>query len=186
MTSHRVVVTGLGVISPIGNNIPDFWKSLTEGKSGVGPITSFDSARFDSRIAAEVKGYDPKLTIPFKEARRMEQFVQFAVTAAKEAWADSGLDITKLNPFDAGAIIGSGIGSLRIVEEMHTVYMEKGPEKFSPFMIPLLIVNMAPGWVSMMLGLKGPNFSVVTACASGTHSIGEAYRTIQRGGAKVL
>ena len=186
MSKSRVVVTGIGAVSPIGNNTKELWDSLMAGRSGVGLISSFDTARFDTKIAAEVKNYDPKESIPHKEVKRMERFVQFAVTASKEAFADSGIDMSKEDPFRAGAVIGSGIGSLRIVEEMHTVYMEKGPERFSPFMIPLLITNMAPGWVSMFLNLKGPNFSVVTACASATHSIGEAFRIIQRGEADIM
>ena len=182
----RVVVTGLGVISPIGNNQNDFWKSLVEGRSGVDKITQFDPAQFDSRIAGEVKGYDPTATIPVKETKRMERFSQFAVTAATEAIHDSGLDLKKEDPFEIGVLIGSGIGSLRIIEETHTIYLTKGPSRFSPFMVPLLIINMASGWVSILFGLKGPNLSVVTACATGTHSIGEAYRMIQHGQAKAM
>ncbi len=186
MAYPRVAVTGLGAVTPIGNNINDFWHSLLAGKSGVDKISIFDPHRFDSQIAAQVKHYDPKATIPLKESKRMEQFSQFAVTAAKEAIADSGLDLTKENPFEIGVIVGSGIGSLRIIEETHNIYLAKGPEKFSPFMIPLLIINMASGWISILFGLKGPNFAVVTACASGTHAIGEATRMIQHGQAKVM
>ncbi|MBI3252640.1 MAG: beta-ketoacyl-ACP synthase II [Candidatus Omnitrophica bacterium] len=182
----RVVVTGLGAVTPVGIGVGEFWKSLLEGKSGVGPITTFDPHRFDSRIAAEVKHYDPLAAIPLKESRRMERFTQFAVTAAKEAFKDSGLDMAKEDPFDVGVLIGSGIGSLSIVEETHSIYLAKGPEKFTPFMIPLLIINMASGWVSILLGLKGPNLAVVTACATGTHAIGEAFRMIQHGQAKAM
>lgn len=186
MSYPRVVVTGLGVLTPVGGNKNEFWSSLTAGKSGAGPITYFDPHAFESRIAAEVKNYNPKDSIPPKEAKRMEQFSQFAVTAAREAFADSGLDMTKENPFEVGVLIGSGIGSLRIVEETHSLYLTKGPEKFSPFMIPLLIINMASGWVSILFGLKGPNLAVVTACATGTHAIGEAFRMIQHEQAKVM
>ncbi|MBI2095367.1 MAG: beta-ketoacyl-ACP synthase II [Candidatus Omnitrophica bacterium] len=186
MPYPRVVVTGLGAVTPIGNNVNEFWKSLVDGRSGVGKITTFDSERFDCRIAAEVKGYDPKATIPPKEARRMERFAQFAVTAAGEAVADSGIDMAKEDPFDAGVIVGSGIGSLRIVEETHSIYLEKGPEKFSPFLIPLMIINMASGWISILHGMKGANLAVVTACATGTHAIGEAFRLIQHGQAKIM
>ncbi len=182
----RVVVTGLGVVTPVGNNVNDFWTSLISGKSGVDRLTTFDPHQFDSKIAAEVKNYDPKATIPMKESRRMEKFSQFAVTAAKEAFTDSGLDMSKENPYEVGVLIGSGIGSLRIIEETHSIYLERGPEKFSPFMIPLLIINMASGWVSILLGLKGPNLAVVSACATGTHAIGEAYRMIQHGQAKAM
>ncbi len=186
MSYPRVVVTGLGAITPIGNNKNDFWNALLTGKSGADNITYFDPAQFDARFAAEVKGYDPKASIPPKESKRMEQFTQFAVTAAKEAFADSGIDMNKENPFEVGVIVGSGIGSLRIIEETHSIYLTKGPDKFSPFMIPLLIINMASGWISILLGLKGPNLAVVTACASGTHAIGEAFRVIQHGQAKVM
>ncbi len=186
MSYPRVVVTGLGAVTPIGNNVNDFWNSLIHGKSGAGKITVFDPARFDSRIAAEVKNYDPKDTIPPKEARRMEQFTQFAVTAAGEAIADSGVDMSKEDPFLVGVIVGSGIGSLQIVEATHSIYLEKGPDKFSPFLIPLMIINMASGWISILHRMKGPNLAVVTACATGTHAIGEAFRMIQHGQAKVM
>ncbi len=182
----RVVVTGVGAVTPIGNNCHDFWKSLISGQSGVGKITYFDAHAFDCQIAAEVKGYDPKKTIPLKESRRMEQFSQFAVTAAKEAIEDAGLDMNKEDPYEVGVLVGSGIGSLRIIEEMQSVYLTKGPEKFTPFMIPLLIINMAAGWISILHGLKGPNLAVVTACATGTHAIGEATRMIQHGQAVAM
>lgn len=182
----RVVVTGVGTVSPIGNNKDQFWSSLIAGKSGVSPITTFDTARFDAKIAASVKDYDPKLTIPLKESRRMERFTQFAVTAAKEAIEDSGFKTTHFNSEEAGVLIGSGIGSLSIIEETHSQYLEKGPEKFTPFMIPMLIINMASGWVSILHELKGPNLAVVTACATGTHAIGEAFRMIQHGQAKIM
>ena len=186
MSYPRVVVTGLGAITPVGNNVNDLWSSLTQGKSGVGNITAFDPRQFDARIAAEVKNYDPKESIPHKESRRMERFAQFAVTAAKEAIADSGLDMTKEDPYEVGVLVGSGIGSLGIIEETHSIYLTKGPEKFSPFMIPLLIINMAAGWISILHGMKGPNLAVVTACATGTHAIGEAFRMLQHGQAKVM
>ena len=141
----RVVVTGIGVVTPIGNNKNDFWSALLAAKSGADKITYFDPRQFETRFAAEVKAYDPKDSIPLKESRRMEQFTQFAVTAAKEAFVDSGLDMTKEDPFEVGVLVGSGIGSLRIIEETHSIYLEKGPEKFSPFMIPMLIINMAAG-----------------------------------------
>ena len=186
MSYPRVVVTGLGAVTPVGINVDDFWKSLLAGKSGVGTITTFDPHQFTARIAGEVKNYDPKNSIPLKESRRMEKFCQYGVTAAIEAFKDSGIDMSKEDPFEAGVLIGSGIGSLRIVEETHSLYLEKGPEKFSPFMIPLLIINMASGWTSILLGLKGPNLAVVTACATGTHAIGEAFRIIQHEQAKIM
>ncbi len=186
MSNPRVVVTGLGVVTPVGNNVQEFWPSLIAGKSGIDRITVFDPHQFDCQIAGEVKGYDPKTTIPLKESKRMERFAQLAVTAAKEAIEDSRLDMTKEDPYQVGVLIGSGIGSLRIIEETHSVYLTRGPEKFTPFMIPLLIINMASGWVSILHGLKGPNTAVVSACATGTHAIGEAYRMIKHGYAKVM
>ena len=184
--SCRVVVTGLGVISPVGSNVPEFWNSLTQGKSGVSKIDAFDPSRFDSRIAAQVRDFEPKNFIPLKESRRMERFTQFAVAAAKQAMEDSGLDMTREDPYEIGVLVGSGIGSLAIIEETHSIYLERGPEKFTPFMIPLLIINMASGWISILHGLKGPNLAVVTACATGTHAIGEAFRMIQHGQAKAM
>ena len=186
MSHPRVVVTGLGVVTPIGNDVPSFWPALLAGRSGVDKITAFDPHAFDCRIAAEVKGYDPKASIPAKESKRMEKFCQFAVTAAGEAIRDAALDLSKEDPYQIGVLIGSGIGSLRIIEETHSIYLEKGPDRFSPFMIPLLIINMASGWVSMLHGLKGPNTAVVSACATGTHAIGEAYRMIKHGYATVM
>lgn len=186
MPYPRVVVTGLGAVTPVGNNCHDFWNALTNGRSGVAPITYFDPHPFECRIAAQVKDYDPKQTIPLKESKRMEQFSQFAVTAAKEAIEDARLDMNQEDPHDVGVLVGSGIGSLRIIEEMHSVYLTKGPDKFTPFMIPLLIINMASGWISILFGMKGPNLAVVTACATGTHAIGEATRMIQHGQASVM
>ncbi len=186
MSYFRVVVTGLGAVTPVGNNVNDFWSSVVAGKSGVNRLSYFDPARFDCQIAAEVKNYDAKESIPLKESRRMERFSQFAVTAAKEAITDSGFDMSKEDPYEVGTLIGSGIGSLSIVEETHSIYLERGPEKFSPFMIPLLIINMAAGWVSILHGLKGPNMAVVSACATGNHAIGEAFRILQHGQAKIM
>jgi len=186
MSYPRVVVTGLGAITPVGNNTNDFWNAVIQGQSGVDLIKVFDPHQFPTRIAAEVKNYEPKDTIPLKESRRMERFSQFAVTAAGEAIKDAGIDATKMDPYEIGVLIGSGIGSLRIVEETQSIYLTKGPDMFTPFMIPLLIINMAAGWVSILNGFKGPNLAVVTACATGTHAIGEAYRMIQHGQAKVM
>ena len=184
--TRRVVVTGLGVISPVGNKIETFWQNLVQGKSGIGRISSFDASAFDSKIAGEVKQFDPSVCLSPKESRRMERFVQFAVYAAKEAYQNSGLDLSKEDPNRLGVLIGSGIGSLHAIEEEHKVLMEKGPSKISPFLIPTLIVNMAPGQVSISLGLKGPNSCVATACASGSHAVGDAFEVIQRGGAEVM
>lgn len=186
MEKRRVVVTGVGVISPIGNNKEEFWSSLVSGKSGIGPLTTFDCKDYDSRIAGEVKNFIPHPFIPKKELRRMEKFVQFAVTAAKEAIDDSGLDLSKEDPFNIGVLVGSGIGSLRIIEEQHKVILEKGPSRITPFLIPMLIVNMASGYISIMFKIKGPNSCATTACASGTHAIGDAFRLIQHGDADIM
>ncbi len=183
---RRVVVTGLGVISPVGNNKDEFWTSLINGKNGVGPLTSFDCRDYTSRIAGEVKNFTPAPFIPKKELRRMEKFVQFAVTAAKEAVDDAGLEIEKEDPFNIGVLVGSGIGSLRIIEEQYKVILEKGPSKITPFLIPMLIVNMASGHISIMFKVKGPNSCTTTACAAGSHAIGAAFRIIQNGEADVM
>ena len=183
----RVVITGLGIISPVGNDVNSFWASIKEGKNGVGPITSFDAKEFDSRIAAEVKDFDPtKYGISIKETKRTAKFVQYAVAAAKQAVESSGLDLNKEDRTRIGVIIGSGIGSLQTIEEEHKIYLSKGPSRLSPFLIPMLIVNEASGLVAIVHGLKGPNSCVATACASGSHAIGEAYRTILYGDADVM
>lgn len=187
MNENRVVVTGLGVISAIGNDIPVFWKSLQEGKSGVGPLMTFDASKFDSRIAAEVKGFDPALYgLSTKDTKRMDKFVQFAVAASKQAITDSGLQLDKEDRDRMGVLIGSGIGSLHTIEEEFKVYLEKGPSKLSPFLIPMLIVNEASGNVAIIFGLKGPNSCVATACATGSHAIGDAFRILERGDADVM
>ncbi len=186
MSYPRVVVTGVGAVTPIGNEPTSFWQSLMAGKSGVDRITSFDPYQFTTQIAAEVRDFDPKLYMPPKETKRMEKFCHYAVAAASQAIKDAGIDMSQEDPHECGVLVGSGIGSMGIIEEMHSVYLTKGPEKFTPFMIPLLIINMASGWISILNGLKGPNLAVVTACASGTHAIGEAYRIIQHGQAKLM
>ena len=187
MQENRVVITGLGVITPVGNDVPVFWKSLKEGKSGVGMITSFDATKFDSRIAGEVKGFDPKLHgMTFKDAKRMDKFAQYAVAAAKQAIESSGLDLSKEDRERIGVMVGSGIGSLYTIEEEHKNLLNKGPSKMSPFLIPMLIVNEAAGQVAIIFGLKGPNSCVATACASGSHAIGEAFRILERGDADVM
>jgi 3-oxoacyl-[acyl-carrier-protein] synthase II len=187
MQENRVVVTGLGVISPVGNDIFGFWQALKDGKGGIGKITSFDASRFDSRVAGEVKGFDPNLYgISIKETKRMDKFVQYAIAATKQAIVDSGLDLDKEDKTKCGVLIGSGIGSLHIIEEEHKVLLEKGPSRLSPFLIPMLIVNEAAGQVSITFGLKGPNSCVATACASGGHAIGDAFRILERGDAEVM
>ncbi len=183
---RRVVVTGLGTVTPVGNNVPTMWQGLMEGKSGIGTTTSFDASPFDSHISGEVKDFDPNPYLNAKEQRRTERFVQFAVAAASQALADSGLDISKEDPFRCGVMIGSGIGSMRLMEIQHQNLMERGPSKLSPFMIPMMIVNMAAGQVSISTGFKGPNSCPATACASGAHGVGEAFRLIQHGYADVM
>ncbi|MBU4252803.1 MAG: beta-ketoacyl-ACP synthase II [Candidatus Omnitrophica bacterium] len=183
----RVVVTGLGVISPVGNDISSFWNSLKEGKSGVGLTTSFDATGFDSRIAAEIKNFDPTHHgISLKEIKRTAKFVQYAVAAAKQAIESSGLNLDQEDRNRIGVIIGSGIGSLHTIEEEHKVLLSKGPSRLSPFLIPMLIVNEASGLVAIVHGLKGPNLCIATACASGSHAIGDAYRSILYGDADVI
>ena len=184
--NRRVVVTGLGAITPVGNTAAAFWEGLVAGRSGIGRITQFDPAGFDSQIAGEVKDFDPSPHIPAKDLRRMERFVQFAVCASRMAVDDASLDMSREDPYRVGVLVGSGIGSLRIVEEQHQVYMEKGPGKITPFLIPMLIANMAPGQISISLGVKGPNSCVATACATGNHAIGDSFKIIQRGDADVM
>ncbi|MDD5617675.1 MAG: beta-ketoacyl-ACP synthase II, partial [Candidatus Omnitrophica bacterium] len=178
MEKRRVVVTGLGVISPVGNDVGSMWDALLKGKSGVSRTTAFDPAKFDSQIAGEVKGFDPLQYVSLKESKRMERFVQFAVAAAKQSVKDSGFDISKEDPYRVGVIVGSGIGSMSVMQEECRHYTEKGPSRISPFMIPLLIVNEAAGNVSIVTGAKGPNSCVATACATGSHAVGDAFRLI--------
>jgi len=183
----RVVVTGLGVITPNGNEVVSFWKAMREGKSGVGKLTAFDASAFDCKIAAEIKGFEPlNCGLTKKEANRMEKFVQYAVAGAYEAVKDAGLDFEKENKERIGVIVGSGIGSLRIIEEQHQVYLKSGPSRITPFLIPSLIINEAAGHIAMKYGLHGPNYATNTACASGSHAIGDAMRVIQRGNADVI
>lgn len=182
----RVVVTGMGAITPVGLNVEEFWKSIRESKTGFGEVTAFDTSEYKAHLAAEVKGFDAKNYMDFKAAKRMSLFCQYAVAAAKEALEDSGLDMEQEDPFRVGCSIGSGIGSLQVIEQEHQKLLEKGPRRVNPLMVPLMISNMAAGNVSIQFGLKGKNINVVTACATGTHSIGEAYRSIQCSDADVM
>jgi 3-oxoacyl-[acyl-carrier-protein] synthase II len=186
MENKRVVVTGLGVITPVGNDVNSFWQSLINSKSGVTRITLFDPSAFPSQIAGEVKNFDPTLSMEKKEAKRTDKFVQFAVAAAKQAIIDSGLDLGKEDLNRIGVVIGSGIGSLKTIEDETRKYFIHGPRRISPFLIPTLIVNEAAGWVSIIFKLKGPNSCVATACASGSHAIGDGFRIIQRSEADVM
>ncbi len=184
--SRRVVVTGMGAITPIGLNVADFWQGIKAGKTGFGPITEFDAADYKCSLVAEVKDFDAKNYMDPKAARRMEAFSQFAVAAAKEALEDSGLDMEKEDPFRVGTSIGSGVGSLQAVERSHKKLLEKGPTRIDPLLVPLMISNIAAGNVAIQFGLRGKSIDIVTACASGTNSIGEAFRTIQYGDADVM
>lgn len=184
--SRRVVVTGMGAITPIGNSVESFWNGLKEKKVGFGPISYFDTTDYKAKLAAEVKGFNAKDYMDPKAARRMEMFSQYAVAAAKQALEDSGLDLSKEDPFMVGVSIGSGIGSMQAFEKNYKILLEKGPNRVNPLLVPMMISNMAAGNVSIQFGLKGKNINVVTACATGTHSIGEAYRTIQYGDADVM
>lgn len=183
---NRVVVTGLGVVSPVGNDIETYWESLLTGKSGVGLITSFDTTEYPVKIAAEVKNFNPEDFMDKKEVKRTDRFVQFAIAAATMAVKNAGLEITDENRDRIGVYIGSGIGGLGTLEEQHRILMEKGPRRVSPFFIPMMIANMASGQVSIVLGAKGPNSTAVTACASATHSIGDAFHAIQTGMADAM
>lgn len=184
--THRVAVTGVGVVSPIGIGKDRFWASLVEGRSGVGPITRFDAGAFATRMAAEVRGFEPTAWMDRKEARRNDRFVQFAYAACRMAIDDANFPITPQNRNRVGVLIGSGIGGAETWEEQHRTLLERGPGRVSPFFIPMIIINMASGVVSILLGVKGPNSSVVTACATGGNAIGDAARIIQRGEAEAM
>ncbi|HEY7140107.1 MAG TPA: beta-ketoacyl-ACP synthase II [Methylomirabilota bacterium] len=182
----RVVVTGLGAVTPLGNSVPEFWRAICEGRSGVGPITRFDPKRLDCRIAAEVRGFDPLKVIEKKELKKLDLFIQYAIAAGVEAVEDAKIDFSQVDPTRAGALVGSGIGGILSILEWHRVLLEKGPGRVSPFFVPSLIINMASGQLSIRYKLKGPNSSVVTACATGNHAIGDAFRIIQRGDADLM
>lgn len=182
----RVVVTGLGAITPIGNSVDAFWNAVKDEKIGFAPITAFDASEFKCKVAAQVKDFHPEEYMDKKAARRMELFCQYAVAATKEAMEDAGIDMEKEDPYRVGCAVGSGIGSLQAMEREHSRLLEKGPNKIGPMLVPLMISNMAAGNVSIAFGLKGKSINVVTACATGTNSIGEAFRTIQYGDADVM
>ncbi len=186
MLKRRVVVTGMGMVSPLGTGVEITWNALIQGKSGVGRITKFDTTKFDTQIAAEVKDFVPENFIDKKEARRMDIFIQYAMAAAVMAMEDSQFKITPENAERVGVVVGAGLGGLSTIESFHKVLLEKGPGRISPFFIPMLIVNEAPGQISMRFGAKGPNSSVVTACATGNHNIGDAWKLIQRGDADAI
>lgn len=183
---RRVVVTGMGAITPLGLNVKDFFENIKAGNHGFGTISKFDASGYKAHVAAEVKGFSAKEFMDFKAAKRMEPFSQYAVAAAKEAMEQAGLDMEKEDAYRVGCSIGSGIGSLEVVEREYAKLTQKGPSRVNPLMVPLMISNMAAGNVSIAYGLKGKSLNVVTACATGTHSIGEAYRSIQAGDADVM
>lgn len=182
----RVVITGIGAITPVGNTVDEYWDSLKEGKHGFGPITQFDASAYKCKLVGEVKNFVARDYIDPKSARRMARFTQFAVKATQEAMADSGLDMTKEDAYRVGTCIGSGVGSLQELENAYGTILTKGPLRVSPFVVPMMISNIAAGNVAIQFGLKGKSIDVVTACASGTNSIGEAFRTIQYGDADVM
>lgn len=184
--SRRVVVTGMGAVTPIGNSVEEFWKGIREEKIGFGEITHFDASEYKCHLAAEVKDFDGKNYMDVKTAKRMELFCQYAVAAAKEAIEDAGLDMEKEDPYMVGTAIGNGVGSLQAMEREHKKLLEKGPGRVNPLLVPMMISNMAAGNVSIQFGLKGKSLNVVTACASGTNTIGEAFRSIQYGEADVM
>ena len=186
MDPRRVVVTGLGALTPVGNTAEEFWSSLVHGRSGIGPITRFDATGFPTRIAGEIRNFDPLDFVDKKEARRLDPYLQYAIAAAALAVQDASLDTGKVDATRFGVMIGSGIGGITTLLENHKTFLDRGPDRVSPFFIPMLIINMASGLVSMRFGAKGPNSSVVTACATGNHAIGDAFRIIQRGEADVM
>ncbi|KZL51142.1 beta-ketoacyl-[acyl-carrier-protein] synthase II [Nodularia spumigena CENA596] len=182
----RVVVTGVGAITPIGNTPDEYWQGLLSGRNGIGNITHFDAASHDCRIAGEVKNFDALAYMDRKEAKRMDRFAQFGVSAAKQAVADAKLVINELNAEQVGVMIGSGIGGLKVLEDQQTIYLNRGPDRCSPFMIPMMIANMAAGLTAIHIGAKGPNSCAVTACAAGSNAIGDAFRLIQNGYAQAM
>ena len=182
----RVVVTGMGAVTPIGNNLAQYWEGLSTGRNGIGSISLFDASRHACRIAGEVKGFNPHEYLERKEAKRMDRFAQFAVAASKQAIADAKFVINELNAEQVGVIIGTGVGGLKVLEDQQEIYLTKGPDRCSPFMIPMMIANMAAGITAIHTGAKGPNSCTVTACAAGSNAVGDAFRLIQRGYAQAV
>jgi len=183
---RRVVITGMGIVSPLGIGLDDNWQAICQGKSGIGPITKFDTTEYPAKIAGEVKNFDPEPYIDKKDQKKMDVFIQYALAAGSMAIKQSGLIIDESNADRVGVLVGSGLGGLQTIEKYHTLLLQNGPKKVSPFFVPMLIVNLAPGQISIYFGCRGPNSSVVTACATGNHSIGEASRIIQRGDADAM
>jgi 3-oxoacyl-[acyl-carrier-protein] synthase II len=186
MMRRRVVITGLGTVNPLALNVPDYWRGLLAGHSGIAPITHFDASAFKVRFGGEVKNFTPEPVIETRAARRLDRFAQFAVFASHEAITDSGLDLAKENPFRCGCILGSGIGGIAELEDAHTILTQKGPSRLNPFMIPKMIANAASGNISIRFGLRGPNTTVSTACSSAAHAIGDSFAAIRLGHADVM
>jgi len=186
LEKKRVVITGLGATTPIGNDLESYWQALLAGQSGVGPITHFDASQHTTRIAAEVKGFDPHQFMDRKDAKRMDRFSQFAVATSQQALADAQLEINDLNAEQIGVMIGTGIGGLKVMEDQQEVYLTRGPSRCSPFMVPMMIANMAAGLTAIHTGAKGPNSCPVTACAAGSNAIGDAFRLVQQGYAQAM
>ncbi|HET7875321.1 MAG TPA: beta-ketoacyl-ACP synthase II [Methylomirabilota bacterium] len=186
MDRRRVVITGMGAVTPVGNTAEEFWAALIAGKSGIGPITRFDPSGYTTRIAGEVRGFEPLKYIDKKDDRRFDPFLKYAIACAVMAVEDAGLHVERVDKDRFGVLVGSGIGGIGTLLDSHVTLLEKGPDRVSPFFIPMLIINMASGLISMRFGAKGPNSSVVTACATGNHAIGDAMKIIQRGDADVM
>jgi 3-oxoacyl-[acyl-carrier-protein] synthase II len=186
LEKRRVVITGFGLTTPLGVGCDEVWRRILNGESGIGPITRFDASGHDTRIAGEVKNFRPEDYVPAKEVKRMDLFILYAMAAMKFAMEGAGLDMTKEDPERVGVIVGTGLGGLPTLEKYHSILLEKGPGRISPFFIPMLIANEAPGNIAIHYGIKGPNLSIVTACATGAHSIGNAFRVIQYGDAEVM
>ncbi|PSO51281.1 MAG: beta-ketoacyl-[acyl-carrier-protein] synthase II [Cyanobacteria bacterium SW_9_44_58] len=184
--NQRVVVTGLGVVAPVGNTLEEYWEALLAGRNGIGKITRFDPANHASQVAGEVKGFDPHQYLERKEAKRMDRFSQFALAASFQALSDANLEINDLNAEQVGVVIGTGIGGLKVLEDQQEIYLNRGPSRCSPFMIPMMIANMAAGLTAIHVGAKGPNSCPVTACAAGSNAVGDAFRLIQRGEAQAM
>ncbi len=183
---HKVVITGIGVITPIGSGRDIFWENLYNGRSGITAVESFNASQYPSRIAGEIKDFDPTLYMEKREAKKVDRFTQLGVGAALQAWQDAGLENHNLNRDEVGVLIGTGIGGIRTVEQQHKILFEKGPRRVSPYLVPALIANMAAGYISIVLKLRGPNSTVVTACASSSHAIGDAWHLVRRGDAVMM
>ncbi len=183
---RRVVITGIGLESPVGSDKETFWNNIISGKSGISAVESFDVSQYPCRIAGEIKDFEPSLHMEKKEAKRVDRYTQLGVAAAIKAWSDSGLNDFKLDKDEVGVLVGSGIGGIQTIEQQLKVLAEKGPRRVSPFLVPALIANMASGYISMLLGLRGPNSTVVTACATATHAVGDACHIIRRGDANIM